>query len=525
MWASREEERESAPIMLQLGVDCDPSNQDHRDRVQQEARLQGFELAAFLDTPTTLAEACQSLEFHLKRFRSRGSTDRRPAIVVVRKEVDPTGLFGYPPGTCDSHESEWWRSRLTCTAFGIDSDQEYWILQPANNFVSVGKVMMHSTADVVTGWSRGPGRIGAVSPSWTAREAAVEYGYEASTFGNVSSTLEAIPAVVLEYLGLQLISKIHEQAIRGGNPVGPGNSWSLSTVDIPSMSLAWAETRAESSTGYVPPFDRNLRVVLRKECRSDSEKHDKSGSYTPALIVHSDPDPVLSKFVRPDLVLTPADAHGLDAARSLAATEAANNDQRNREYIAARQRLFGTDTERIPSLPAKEDLRPRSSQGVPRSRMCTISCIQVLIQYRSRLLAVPVGEGLVPFLLATVPGALKFKDRTGPQWELMLSLLQLEVARWFGGRQAEKGIRGLVLSAVRRGRHVSHTNSQPPVLSNGSDLAKSGATLRCFSFAFCVTIPEGWDLSSLAPVDHAPTIGRPLDNHLHHLLVAGQEGD
>eukprot|EP00966_Prymnesium_polylepis_P250436 5791266-Prymnesium_polylepis.1 len=32
MWASREEERESAPIMLQFGVDCDPSNQDHRAR-------------------------------------------------------------------------------------------------------------------------------------------------------------------------------------------------------------------------------------------------------------------------------------------------------------------------------------------------------------------------------------------------------------------------------------------------------------------------------------------------------------
>eukprot|EP00966_Prymnesium_polylepis_P230441 5332111-Prymnesium_polylepis.2 len=109
----------------------------------------------------------------------------------------------------------------------------------------------------------------------------------------------------------------------------------------------------------------------------------------------------------------------------------------------------------------------------------------------------------------------------------MISLLQLEVARWFGGRQAEKGIRGLVLSAVRRGRHVSNTISQPPVLSNGSDLAKSGAIIRCFSFAFCVKIPEEWDLNSLAAVDHVTTIGRQLDNQvlLHHLFVAGQEGD
>ena len=434
-WASREEDCNSPPVMVQFGPECDPSNPDCRVKAQQLARIQGFEVAAFLDTPTSLEGVRKAVEFHacrIKHGRIQDERDCRPVLIIVDKEIAPD-FKGRDDWACTS---------LSCISFGIDSNREYWVLQPLILQVPIGMIHKLGGLSLSLGWSRGSGRIGSVSRSWMAKEASMEYGYEASTFPSLTFVLNSIPATVLEYLGLCML--VH---IRRRPPASNATpDWIVPQHGPPLMAHNWLKLRASSSMGeYVPPFDRVLRTTLRREVRE--RRPTAPASWTPGSLLDratgSDgPKCDTSSFGRPEVVFQSFQA------QSAAAAPAANM-QKLEAYTKARERLFGTSVKRDLHLPATS--APRTGVSGPRGmRNGQVSSIQVVLRYKGQALAVPIGDGLLPFLSATVSGTLKFKERTGPQWDLVFSLLQLEVARWFGGRTSEKGVREIVLSTVRR---------------------------------------------------------------------------
>ena len=460
----------SPPVHLAMGSAYSSTLVSSREEVQENAFQKGLRTVAILETPIDPASARASLTARTDQF---GLGRREPLMLVMevitsaeelRKQLDLHT-------ETDSEGCLFWRvDCLDVSSFGVNCDRKYMVVQV--DVLAVPLKLESIGSPLSVGWLLGTKSKGAVAPgNWSKKEVAMEFGFDAGTFSSFPRAFAAVPAQVSEYLCLLMLQHL--------------------------LSLLPLQNPSSTVRGYVPPSERSVSAFRYSEVRGTPHARGGHSRQEPHPSLEAEPD--WDPPSRMDAFVSLLDADGEAEASSHAAI--VNNE----EYFMARALLFGdSDVAERKELPAST--RPlRMFTGL-------LTSVWVLLRYRGQAVVLPLGGAVASFLAVTVSGKLKLEDRTraggSAQWDRVADLLTIEVARWFGGRSVENGIRQLVHQAVIRRKPFRGELRQLPVLARGGGYANTGTTIVCRCYVFFAVIPGAWSLQEVSSASAAPPMSQ-----------------